>query len=989
MRRFSAAVDPAPRDPVYVRLPASDGEACDTQIGVGLRPARRVALLESLVDAAWFAHMDKDSARRVALRAANHETLTVEPTARKEDEEDEEEVRVRMQPEGKRHSARRPKASDWVVHAPSADRVAWQTFATALFRGGPAPTWETACTAAWARETPAQTATTHAFVAQAHLASQMPFRGLFVLHDWGADQACVPVAVAEGMQHSGQVVVLTPARKRDTLARDLRRCAPLYADRQHWVFIPDDGRDETRQMLHTLHVPEFVAKHRGAFVVDARKAPNASSLSSERRRLLDDQLAAMARRKYQFVSYLDPDAPASVVEGAATVVVDDAPRFVLEAEKHPRGPAGQWYTWLQSAPATKVVALGTHLCTRSGHEAARLFNLVRGPLRTYTFPETARAAKLPFVQRAVTQEERRTTTVVLDPDAPADWAEQHPGGERRDYDLLPSSPSAFDALFWPHGELANAELWTRRVAGLATYPGRVHAGLRPPFAKPEQVATPLSAAQREAYAVARAHERAHHDAGREWSASVCLALFDDAPRSLAHQPLSEHLEQQLIGAVRSLTQTDLTPDDLRTDPPDDDDVARRIHDDGHEGQEGGEGDEGQEDPQDPDQGSDAEEAGERRAQTDRERQRARQTVDEAAKRSAAQSPEWRRLHAAAAAAERKGAYTEDLRRSVRALSSQIVHEKQRAWDVAKQTMLEQARRVTPETLRERSPKIAALMARLHKHPREVQAVCLRRADVALFEQVLRAHGYSPLRLAQSAASGRWAFDPPLDREQDGRRFVVAPGWTEAERLLRRLCNGPWDHPELPKRVREELDARFPETVRVKHHRRRRRVENATGALARIVLIPHDPENDDDAAGTSRPAWRHVRTLHVVHPRWSMRVVDSVRPVCAWASLYSLGLVADHDVALRTLVYVSQHPKGHEDKHEEEEEAVTTDEWLWSSANDFARQEQALTDVVVRASLDCFVDHTQRRGDQGRGQDPDRCLAMTHHAAHTTWAFARS
>jgi hypothetical protein len=263
-----------------------------------------------------------------------------------------------------------------------------------------------------------------------------PYRGLLLYHGLGSGKSCSSIAIAEGMKSNRKVYVMTPASLKMNFFTELKRCGdPLYKKNQHWQFVSTVGQPDLQQSLaKTFSLsPDFITKKKGVWTTsnDAESTPNSSGdlrspsesvigrlsalrpnfseLTEDEQHGVDDQLNQMIRAKYTDIHYNAPNLRNILVELSqnytknpfddTVVIIDEAHnlvnRIVNKVSKMPKRSTRVnektptsilLYEFLMNASNARIVLLSGTPIINTPSEIGVLFNILRGYIKTWTFP---------------------------------------------------------------------------------------------------------------------------------------------------------------------------------------------------------------------------------------------------------------------------------------------------------------------------------------------------------------------------------------------------------------------------------------------------------------------------------------------------------------------------------------------------------------------------------------------------------------------------
>jgi hypothetical protein len=241
----------------------------------------------------------------------------------------------------------------------------------------------------------------HQRVVRDYLNLYSPYRGLLLYHGLGSGKTCTSIALAEGMKSHKRVFIMTPASLKSNFFGELKKCGDhLYKRNQFWEFVSTDGRPDLVPLLsRALSIPvDFIKDKKGAWLVDVTKEANFAELESAEQRDVDNQLNQMIRAKYTDINYngLNKRKMDLLTGGFtrnpfdnATVIIDEAHNFVsriVNKIKKPDSISYKLYDYLMSASNARVVLLTGTPIINYPNEIGILFNILRGYIRTWTFP---------------------------------------------------------------------------------------------------------------------------------------------------------------------------------------------------------------------------------------------------------------------------------------------------------------------------------------------------------------------------------------------------------------------------------------------------------------------------------------------------------------------------------------------------------------------------------------------------------------------------
>ena len=239
---------------------------------------------------------------------------------------------------------------------------------------------------------------THQKIVRDYINIYTPYRGLLLYHGLGSGKTCSSIAIAEGLKHNKQVVIMTPASLQTNYREEIKNCGdPIYKKKQYWEFISieDNPRylDSLSKILNLKTT--FIKKNKGAWLVNVSKEPNYESLSNIDKNSVNIQIDEMIKSKYKFINYnglqnrhlqvLTRDYNINPFTDKV-VIIDEAHNFVSrivnkigKTEKL----SMRLYEYLMSAENCKIVLLSGTPIINYPNEIAIFFNILRGYIKTW------------------------------------------------------------------------------------------------------------------------------------------------------------------------------------------------------------------------------------------------------------------------------------------------------------------------------------------------------------------------------------------------------------------------------------------------------------------------------------------------------------------------------------------------------------------------------------------------------------------------------
>jgi len=256
----------------------------------------------------------------------------------------------------------------------------------------------------------------HQRIVRDYLNIYTPYRGLLLYHGLGSGKTCTSIVIAEGMKTHRKIFIMTPASLKMNFFSELKKCGDaLYKKKQYWEFVSIQGQPQNIPILSkALSLPvEFIVKQKGAWLMDTTKPQsNYGELTGDQQKMLDEQLNAMIRTKYNDINYngLNDSRLAKLFTDEngvkhnpydtnykynpfdnSVVMIDEAHNFVSRISNklnaHKSIPY-VLYQYLLRADNVRIVLMTGTPMINYPNELGILFNLLRGVIRTWTFTIT-------------------------------------------------------------------------------------------------------------------------------------------------------------------------------------------------------------------------------------------------------------------------------------------------------------------------------------------------------------------------------------------------------------------------------------------------------------------------------------------------------------------------------------------------------------------------------------------------------------------------
>jgi hypothetical protein len=214
------------------------------------------------------------------------------------------------------------------------------------------------------------------------------------------------------MKTDKQVFILTPASLKQNFFSELKKCGDkLFRKNQYWEFVSTTGKPEYVDLLSnalSLSI-EFIEQNNGAWLVDINKPSNYKDLDSIKQKAIDEQINQMIRSKYTDINYNSHNTIGEKIRqysddftknpfDHSVVIIDEVHNFVslivnkIKSSKNESNSI-KLYNYLMAAIDVRIVFLTGTPIINYPNEIAILYNMLRGFIRTWTFPLNINTSK--------------------------------------------------------------------------------------------------------------------------------------------------------------------------------------------------------------------------------------------------------------------------------------------------------------------------------------------------------------------------------------------------------------------------------------------------------------------------------------------------------------------------------------------------------------------------------------------------------------------
>ena len=228
----------------------------------------------------------------------------------------------------------------------------------------------------------------HQKIVRDYLNLESPYRGIIVYHGLGVGKTCSSIAIAEGFKTERQIVVILQKSIKQNYISQLKECGDMYFRHQNfWEFVRTTTTDKINFALK-LGIPKKVLKREGGcFLIDfSQKAPNYDDMTEHMKNKLEEQIDDMIDAKYQFVhsngltaTQLDRMEANNFFDNKV-VVIDEVHNLINGMASEGSMRSVRLNELFMSCNNTKFVFLSGTPMKNVPFEIAKLYNILRGPI---------------------------------------------------------------------------------------------------------------------------------------------------------------------------------------------------------------------------------------------------------------------------------------------------------------------------------------------------------------------------------------------------------------------------------------------------------------------------------------------------------------------------------------------------------------------------------------------------------------------------------
>jgi hypothetical protein len=225
------------------------------------------------------------------------------------------------------------------------------------------------------------------------LSPTTPFRGLLLFHGLGSGKTATAVTTATAFAAQGfTIIVLLPASLESNFEDEVRRFggSAFRPERFAWRFSPVPNKEVDAAAAQHALPARIVRVNRGVYVQDASGVPYAD-LDPAARGALDRQIKESVRVKFGFFHYngLSAGVTNRLLHTLETrkcfVIIDEVHNFISNAGNNPSSLVARLHHALVHAPEHRILALSGTPFINYPREIAYLVNLIKGVDRTVSY----------------------------------------------------------------------------------------------------------------------------------------------------------------------------------------------------------------------------------------------------------------------------------------------------------------------------------------------------------------------------------------------------------------------------------------------------------------------------------------------------------------------------------------------------------------------------------------------------------------------------
>ena len=390
----------------------------------------------------------------------------------------------------------------------------------------------------------------HQKIIRDYINNDSPYRGLLLYHGLGVGKTCGSIAIAEGFKSNKKIVVMLNKSLRENFRDNLKFCGfEFFRTNQHWIYHKFIVNDPMKDYAIQLGI-SIKSNTKGAWFIEFSKDPNYEKLKKSEQKQLDEQINDMIDKRYTFIN-MDglnkkklEKMKTDKIFNNCVLVVDEVHNLTNAMSKSSPGIRARYLeSIIMDAEDLKLVFLSGTPMINNLFETAKLFNLLRGFIKTYEIIVTGQSGMNWDLIKSTLESSNIIDQIYIDKRnkhisitrVPKHFVKTVNGIVKTDdynrlddsqfkehiksflpdskitiekYTAFPNNEEEFMKLFFDpiKNEFKNKEMFKSRIIGLVSYYRTQDKSLIPTVTKNEIVKVPMSEYQFIKYAKIRKQE---------------------------------------------------------------------------------------------------------------------------------------------------------------------------------------------------------------------------------------------------------------------------------------------------------------------------------------------------------------------------------------------------------------------------------------------------------------------------------------------------
>jgi hypothetical protein len=390
------------------------------------------------------------------------------------------------------------------------------------------------------------------------MSDQSPYRGLLLFHGLGVGKTCASIAISETITDPNKEVwVFSKASLEGNYIKNIKDCGmDLVRNQNNWVFIECESDEEKELVDKYYRIPaEVIKENGGAFIINySDNTPNYNNLTSREQAKLDYQINYILNMRFKF-KHLDDTRLLLKLDAMGKypfdnkILIFDEVHNIINSMATGSKTGVEFEKYLMAAKNSKIIFLTGTPLVNDVFEAAKIFNILKGPIVTHTFRIVDYAEDINwgllrntlkkniYVDQIIIKRSQKMISVTQNPDNyvnhPDDIGIVYQKGRMLSVDrfqdlikkqitglgykvvvnkeintALPNTQKEFDALFYNRdmNRLKKTEIIKKRIMGMLSFYDPPVQSLMPEVTKIEKVFVEMSDLQAKQYQKARNDE---------------------------------------------------------------------------------------------------------------------------------------------------------------------------------------------------------------------------------------------------------------------------------------------------------------------------------------------------------------------------------------------------------------------------------------------------------------------------------------------------